>query len=663
MNLWRTALITFSAGLVIRIGDRTLQFERDLGDSGQLQFKYLDNYEIVTYGWGKLYGRILSGEIIVVHQNGNKVHIPTDESGKPKLQLPIVLTDHEVDDIEFRLGYVHHCIRARVAPGSVAQIRTALQSMQPREDERAHPSAWAVRSWLKKFKRSGGNKYELRDKRALAPHHKRLLSTQEQMIDQGIARHYLQLNGVSAAETARRIKTEIDAKNRLEGSAIAAPSKSSVERRIKAIDPFVRDYKRLGPGYARNKWRYSLSGNTCTRVLERVEIDHTWLDLWVLDPKTGVPIGRPWITVLIDRFSGYILGFHVSFYGPSVGSVAAAMRNAILPKDELLKAVPGQSLAWSAMGSGELYVVDNGLEFHSRAFLRLVWHLRADLIFNPVRQPWLKPAIERCMMEVCRVLPGRGKVYAPRKNMQPQDPREGAAILFDDLCVGLLTWAADVFPKQIHPKTLVRPLDLWEEGRLASPLPMFPLTLDNFDIIGGVGTQRTITGDGAFFHYLRYNSPDLQDYRRAHHESFRTEIRFNPDDLAFVHVLLPNAKSWLAVPLQRPTQAYGQGLSLIQHEIIRAEAGKKLTKANAEYELEQAQLRLNDFWGEAISRGVKVRRDGDLVRLQGLTSAKVFSERGESKTRTRTPEASASSDEHVAAAMPFPAYTLEEEFA
>ena len=658
-------MITFSAGLVIRIGDRSLQFERDLGPAGKLQFKYLDNYEIVTFGWGRLYARIQSGEIQVVHQNGQKVHLAGSVDGKPQLRLPIALSDVEVELIEYRLGYIKQCIRARIARCSYPQIKDFLEKLPPREDGKPHPrSAWTVRGWIKKYTRSGGNAYMLLDGRSHATHHKRLKSVQEQLIDTAIVRHYLQRNGASVAETVRQLKTEVEAKNRLEGANIEVPSKSSVARRIKEIPQFVRDYKRLGPEYARNRWRYSLGGDTSTRVLERVEIDHTWLDLWVLDPKTGVPIGRPWITVVIDRFSGYILGFHISFYGPSVGTVAAAMRNAILPKDEILSAITEHNLNWTAMGSGEMYVVDNGLEFHAKAFLRLVWHLRADLVFNAVRQPWLKASIERCMMEVCRTLPARGKVYAPRKNIKPQDPREGAAILFDDLCVGLLIWAADRFPKSIHPKQLVRAQDLWEEGRLASPLPMFPLTLSTFDIVGGVGTQRTIDGDGVFFHYLRYNSRELQEYRRSHGERFRTEIRFNPDDLAVVHVLLPNAKSWLPVELQRPGQEYGAGLSLIQHEIIRAEAGKKLTKANAEHELDQAQKRLNDFWGEAISRGVKIRRDGNLIRLQGLTSAKVFAERAAAQSQTAgLPVASPASEQHLADVMPFKSFSMDEEFA
>jgi hypothetical protein len=34
----------------------------------------------------------------------------------------------------------------------------------------------------------------------------------------------------------------------------------------------------------------------CCSVLERVEIDHTKLDLFVVDQKTNLPIGRPWLT-------------------------------------------------------------------------------------------------------------------------------------------------------------------------------------------------------------------------------------------------------------------------------------------------------------------------------------------------------------------------------
>lgn len=653
-------MITFSVGLVLRIGERTLEFERDLG-KGQLQFKYQDNHQVVTFGWGKLYSQILSGEVHVVHQNGHSVYLPGAGEGDVRLKLPLQLSDAEVAYVDNCMIYVKHCLRAGV-PRSYAAIKAAIEAMPPRKDGTPHPSAWTVRHWLKKYKESGANPLALVDRRPRAPRKRRLSTDAESHIDEGIHRHYLQKNGPSAAETARRIIREIQTQNRVRERPMPLPSTSTIQRRINEIEPFIRDYKRIGPAFARNKWRFSLKGDTSTRVLERIEIDHTLLDIWVLDPRTGVPIGRPWITVLIDRYSGYILGFHISFYGPSVGSVAAAIRNAILPKDEILASVAEQYLSWTAMGTGEQYVVDNGLEFHSNAFLRLVWHLRADIIFNPVRQPWLKGSIERCMMEVCRILPAAGKVYTPLKNADRVLPQDSAAILFDDLCVGLLIWASDVFPKRIHPKRLIRPLDLWEEGRLATSLPMFPLTMSNFDIVSGISTERTIDGDGVFFKYLRFNSTELQDYRRSHGQRFRTEIRFNPDDLGLIHVYLPKAQQWLPVELMRPGPDYGRGLSLIQHEIIRAQAGKKLTQSNAAAELCKAWEQMTDFWGDATKRGIKVRKDGDLIRLQGLTSAKVFSARGDQSGRADIPpETSEVSLQQLKTAMPFPGYSIEEE--
>ncbi|MES2186640.1 MAG: hypothetical protein V4505_18960 [Pseudomonadota bacterium] len=657
-------MITFAVGLVLRIGERTLEFERELAQAG-IQFKYQDNYQIVTFSAGDLYGRILRKEIQVVSANGQPAGPLALRTGD-QIQATYKrhLSDKDTAELEFRLRFVKHLILKKVPAGSIDQIRKEMSNVEPDKEGRAHPSAWTVRHWLRLYVRTDRNPYALLDRRTCATHQKRFDRNAEHLVEAAICRHYLQFRGASARETWRRLRDEIKAKNRAQGEATPVPSESSILRRIREIGPFVCDYKRLGPGFARNKWRYSLHGDTSTRVLERVEVDHTWLDLWVLDPRTGVPIGRPWITALIDRFSGYILGIHISFYGPSVGSVASAMRNAIFPKDELLSAVPEESLSWSAMGAGEMYVLDNGLEFHAKAFLRLSWELKSDLLFNPVHQPWLKSSIERCMLEVARILPLRGKVYTPKKNVQPEDPKEGAAILFDDLCRGLMLWAADTFPNNIHPKTMVRPVDLWEEGRLASPLPMFPLSFDNFDIISGVSAERTVDGDGAFFKYLRFNSRELQDYRRTHGEKFRTELRFNPDDIGQVHILLPKAKTWLPVPLARPGLGYGGGLSLIQHEIIRHEAGKKLTRLNAEEQLARAQERLREFWNDAIDRGIMVRRDSHLVRLQGLTSAKVYGNGAVEKALAlAAPELSPNMEKDLAQVMPYKHFSLEEEIA
>lgn len=619
-------MITFSRGLVLRRGERALEFMRDLGD-GRVQFEYQDNRESCTMRLSKVYGDVLAGRLIAV--------VVSSASAAPASGIPpalVKLTLKQEHLIEFRLRFVLAVLRSpsrhlsREHCGEVVkqvwgdEARAQKSGLGP--EKLACPSASTVVNWVRRYLHADRNAVALIDRRAMSARPRRLNLAVESIVDQLIAKFYLQIKGVSVKETYRRICTHIQRHNQLHGEDLFLPSERTLNRRVLSIPPYIRDYKRGGPAYARNKWRYSLAGDQSTRILERVEIDHTLLDIWVLDPRSGVPLGRPWITLLIDRYSGYLLGFYISFYGPSSATVARAMKVAILPKDDWVDSLGlgNDALPWTAMGVAECYVVDNGLEFHSATFLRLAWELRSDLIFNPVRQPWMKAAIERAVMETNRTLPLKGRVHTPAKNAVTPDPGQSAAILFDDLCYALLEWASQKFPRQIHTKTLCRPLDLWEEGREAMPPVMLPSSMDGLDLLCGLNAQRRVDGDGVSFQYLRFNSIELQDYRRTHGTSFTTEIRFNPDDLRVIHVLLPKAKQWLSVPLQRPSLVGGQSLSLVQLQVIRAEAGKKLARANAYEELERAEVRLRERWENATRRGLRMRRDAKLVRLQGLTS-------------------------------------------
>ena len=664
-------MLSFARGLVLRKGLRTLEFERDLGE-GKVQFKYLDTFEVNTFQVSQLYKAVLSGEIALVHPSPSLSPSPLDEI--VAIKLPSVLNPAQEALIAFRMRFVAAAIRQRASPGSARQLAGVISKVQREDvgldDEESkllrkfkEPKPATLMNWLKRYQGSGSNPFLLCDLRAISSKPKRVASAVESIVEAMISKHYLQLRGKSVRATHAKVCQEILQINRRDGSELCLPGENTTGRRIREIPEYVRDTKRLGSAYARNKWRYSMKGDQSTRILERVEIDHTLLDIWVLDPRTGVPLGRPWITVVMDRLSGYVLGVYISFYGPSSGTVAKAIRCSILPKDDLIAGISEIDGYWSAMGVPECYVVDNGLEFHSRAFRRIGWHLRADIIYNPVRQPWLKASVERVMMEFNRILPNLGKVFTPIKNTQVLDPEKSAAILFDDLCTCLLIWAAKVHPFHVHPKTLVRPIDLWEEGRQSSPPALLPTDLSQLELAAGISTERVIGGDGIFFNYMRYNSPELQDYRRSAGQTFRTEIRFDPDDLGWMHVRLPKADQWIQVQLQRPSFEYGNGLSLLQHQLIRKEAGKKLTRVNADEVLRIAQNDLNDRWHDATQRGIKVRKDSDLIRVQGLTSARLNRGHGSPIIQPQAvPEASPVILEQLPKVMPFKGYTLNEEY-
>lgn len=662
-------MITFGRGLVLRSGDRQLEFERDLGD-GRVQFKYLDNFEVCTFRTSKLYQGILDHRYIPAHVPAPN-ELPSDTGS---LSVPSSLTDKQQALISFRMRFVRaleedgkSAPRTRVHRALICQQVWAKWSVDEGKamEHRLFkkPSVAAVEVWLRKYRQSDANPYVLLDRRALIVRSKRVEATVEEVIDQALSKHYLQLHGVSAKALHEIIKRQIKQRNEQQGVRLCIPSESTVLRRVRSIPPYICDLKRLGAGYARNQWRYSLKGDQSTRILERVEIDHTLLDIWVLDPRTGIPLGRPWITLVIDRFSGYLLGLYISFYGPSVATVASAIKESILPKDGYIDMLRSPQLAWTAMGCAECYVVDNGLEFHAQQFQRIAWELRSDLIYNPVRSPWYKSSIERTIMESNRILPLQGKVHRPLANAVRIDPAKSAAVMFDDLCTCLIEWASQVHPLRIHPKTLVRPWDLWEDGRASMPPPALPVNLTGLELMCGLGTQRRVDGDGVFFNYLRFNSVELQDYRRNHGSALRAEIRFNPEDLRQIFVQLPKAGSWLAVPLQKSIFASDQPISLMQLQVLRAEAGRRLTKANAPEMFETAMVNLSERWQEATRRGLRKRPDKMLTRLQGMTSVPLTLTTSAEPSISQSPplELSAAMYDALPKVIPFKTFSLDED--
>lgn len=88
------------------------------------------------------------------------------------------------------------------------------------------------------------------------------------------------------------------------------------------------------------------------RSWERIHIDHTLLDIWVVDSVTHKVLGRVWLSVAVDAFSGKILAFVLSLEDPSKKLPMQLLRKIVRTYHRLP--------TW--------IVVDNGPEFHSMYF-------------------------------------------------------------------------------------------------------------------------------------------------------------------------------------------------------------------------------------------------------------------------------------------------------
>lgn len=64
-----------------------------------------------------------------------------------------------------------------------------------------------------------------------------------------------------------------------------------------------------------------------------VQIDHTPVDLILVDDFSRCPIRRPFLTLAIDVRSRVVVGYYLSLDAPSVMSIAMSVSQAVLPKE------------------------------------------------------------------------------------------------------------------------------------------------------------------------------------------------------------------------------------------------------------------------------------------------------------------------------------------
>jgi hypothetical protein len=92
------------------------------------------------------------------------------------------------------------------------------------------------------------------------------------------------------------------------------------------------------------------------------QIDHTPMDVIVVDEEHRQPIQRPSPTVVIDVFSRMVMGFAIYLEKPSAFSAEIATAHAVLPKEDWL-ACAGVQAEWPCWGKMRTIHCDNAKEF------------------------------------------------------------------------------------------------------------------------------------------------------------------------------------------------------------------------------------------------------------------------------------------------------------
>lgn len=185
-----------------------------------------------------------------------------------------------------------------------------------------------------------------------------------------------------------------DIEERCDSETVDAPDYRTVRRRLKAFDPCHLTKARHGEKRAREMFGAALPQQRPRDPLGLVEIDHSPMDVIVVDEQSRLPLGRPWLSLAVDVPTRMVAGFSLSFDDPSALAVALVLTHAVLPKEAWL-AEREISLPWPTSGLPDWIETDNGEEFHSRAFERGAAEYGIRLTYRPLGAPQVGGHIER----------------------------------------------------------------------------------------------------------------------------------------------------------------------------------------------------------------------------------------------------------------------------
>lgn len=374
-----------------------------------------------------------------------------------------------------------------------------------------------------------------------------------------------------------------------------------------------------------------------TRILMRVEIDDTTLDLIVVDLKDRLPIGRPTLTFALDAYSGFPCGVYVGFEPPSYETVQACLLHSILPKPDCQR-IYGTKHPWPTYGLPEVLVVDNGKQYTCHDLEDACGQLGIILEQMPVKKAWFKARVERFFKTnntgLIHGLPGT--TFSNILDLGDYDPSKHACISLAGFMELLHVFLLDVYAQEWHEGVGGGsggiPAKLWEESMKDGFVPCLHHDADEMRILLYNSERRTVGRSGIDYEALCYQDSvllaplreRLQKRKKArgtvnpagqNEDDDRAHIRVNPADLSSIYVYDddPENPKWLRIPAV--DQEYTKGLSLWKHRVIRSYLLRKKKKVNI-YELAAAKQHIQ----EIVDREYQLTRKGrrNLARYRGV---------------------------------------------
>ncbi len=362
-------------------------------------------------------------------------------------------------------------------------------------------------------------------------------STIDEIVRLSIDEHYLTRQQVPTSELVAEVK------QRCGKAGVCMPSRNTIVRRLRIIAPADLVARRHKRRTARALYAPVTGSLEAPRPLSLMQVDHTLVDVMVVDSVARRPIQRPWLTLAIDVHSRCVAGFHLSLEPPCATSVALCLAQACLPKKQWL-ASRVVDAAWPVAGIPERLHLDNAKEFHSEALRRGCEQYGIAIDYRPVRTPHYGGHIERLIgtvMGKVHLLPGT--TFSDPRQKGDYNPAKTAAMTLDEVERWLAHAICGLYHGSMHRGIDTTPVAQWQRGvqeANGQPKTGTPAGVPDqrrFLIDFLPLERRLVRREGVALHSIAYWSDVLRVWVK---QPDKMIVRSDPRDLSRIYLLAPD---------------------------------------------------------------------------------------------------------------------------
>lgn len=515
-------------------------------------------------------------------------------------------------------------------------IKPLLERDQPIKERAAElgVSERSLYRWLNAYNALGSVAGLVERKRGWSKGNSRLTKEQDELVASVINEFYLHKQRPTMEQTIREVQRVASQKG------IPSPCRRTISLRLSNISEEEKLRKRGQKEKAKNKFTPKPNSfPNADHPLSVIQIDHTPVDLIIVDNQYRKPIGRPYLTLAMDVYSRMITGYYLSLDAPSVTSVAMCIARSILPKERLLldHNVKGE---WSVFGYPNKIHVDNGADFRSLDLSKSCQMHGITLEFRPVGRPEFGGHIERVIGTFMKEVHGlSGTTFSNIKEKDTYQSEAEAVMTLDEFETWLINYIVNVYHKRTHSALGMSPVQKWRlgifgdgnnAGRGYHQMPADEQTL-LLDFLPS--EKRTIQHNGVTIDGLRYYDAALNMYINDSDEKGKSKeflFRRDPRNIRKIWFYDPKLKRYFPIPFADQSLP---DMSIWEYKQVRQFLKDKDEKLIHSQQIHDALTEMRDLVEQSAQRTKKARRQAQRQKVHAKSKVVIPTALPESKPK------------------------------